>query len=135
MNPLLLKLQASMPGAPESDQPRPERRRVGAPRRDTWNLVDRALPPGARLYCGVWHSQPGRWRIEFGPQESELFTVLAGRCRVHDEEGGFQEAGPGEALLIAPGFRGEFEVLEAMARHAREAVLGDGASRPRRAAG
>ena len=43
---------------------------------------------------------------------SELFTVLEGRCRVHDARGGYQEAGPGEALYLPPGFAGEFEVLE-----------------------
>jgi len=116
MPPLLLPLRAAMPGTPETDHPREERRVVGAPRRDTWNVLDQPLPPGARLFCGVWHCEPGRWRIAFGPHEHELFTVLSGRCRVHDAQGGFQEAGPGEALFIGPGFRGEFEVLEAMAK-------------------
>lgn len=31
---------------------------------------------------------------------------------MHAEDGGFEEAGPGEALLVPAGFRGAFEVLE-----------------------
>jgi hypothetical protein len=112
----LLKLQAAMPGEPEVDHPRPERLLQGNPRRETWNEVDGPLAAGSRLYCGVWHCQPGRWRIAFGPHEHELFTVLHGRCRVHAADGGWREAGPGEALYIAPGFQGEFEVIEPMAK-------------------
>lgn len=110
----LHKLGAAMPGLPEIDHPRAERRVAGNPRRETWNTVD--APAAGRLYCGVWRCEPGRWRIEMGPGEQELFTVLAGRCRVHAEGGGHQEAGPGEAIYIPAGFRGEFEVLEAVTK-------------------
>ena len=51
-----------------------------------------------------------------GETERELFTVLLGRCRVHDALGGFEEVGPGEGLYIPPGFAGEFEVLEALTK-------------------
>lgn len=107
----LLKLAAVMAGLPESDFPRAERLIDGNPRHDTWNRVDVGIGAG-RLYCGVWRSEVGHWRIEMGVGEHELFTVLAGRCRVHREDGSFDEAGPGEALFIPAGFRGSFEVLE-----------------------
>jgi len=105
------KLLATMPGQPDTDQPSLERRISGAPRRETWNVVDQPVA-ASRLYCGVWRCEPGHWRIAFPDHEHELFTVLQGRCRVHDEQGSFQEAGPGEALFIPGGFRGSFEVLE-----------------------
>lgn len=111
----VIKLRADMPGAPEEDRPRPERLLHGNPLRRTWNVVDAALPAG-RLYTGVWHCEPGRWRIAMGPDEHELFTVLRGRCRVHAEDGHFEEAGPGEALHIPAGFTGSFEVLEPLAK-------------------
>ena len=115
--PRLLKLQAQMPGSPDTDHPKPERLLRGNPRRDTWNVVDAPLAGGQRLYCGVWHCEPGHWRIAFGPAEHELFTVLQGRCRVHDSvNGGCQEAGPGQALYLPPGFSGSFEVLEPLAK-------------------
>lgn len=107
----LLKLTANPVDTPTIDHPRPERLIRGNPLRETWNRVDDALPAG-RVYCGVWRCEPGHWRIAMGPSERELFTVLEGRCRVHDGQGSYQEAGPGEALYLPPGFAGEFEVLE-----------------------
>lgn len=113
--PRALKLGATMPGTPEVDHPRPERLERGNPRRETWNLVDAALPAG-RLYAGVWRCEPGRWRIAMGPHEHELFTVLAGRCRIHGADGHVVEAGPGEAIVLPAGFEGSFEVLEALTK-------------------
>ena len=51
-----------------------------------------------------------------GPTERELFTVLSGRCRVHDVLGGHEAIGPGEGLYIPPGFEGSFEVLETLTK-------------------
>lgn len=117
----LLKLVATMPGAPQTDHPRPERLLRGNPRRETWNLVDE--PVGGRLYVGVWRCEPGHWRIEMAANERELFTVLAGRCRVHADDGSFEEAGPGEAIVIPAGFRGSFEVLQTLTK--TYAIVGD----------
>lgn len=105
-----------MAGEPTVDHPRPERLISGNPRRETWLSSSRSLPGGALLHCGVWRCQPGHWRIVFGAQQHELFTVLQGRCRVHDAQGGWQEAGPGQALSIPPGFDGSFEVLETVTK-------------------
>jgi uncharacterized protein len=85
-----------MSGTPEIDYPKPERLISGNPKRET---------------C-----EPGHWRIAFGPDEHELMTVLKGRCRVHSNEGGFVEAGPGEAISLPAGFSGSFEVLEAVTK-------------------
>jgi hypothetical protein len=51
-----------------------------------------------------------------GGTERELFTVVAGRCRVNDSNGGLEEMGPGEGLYIPPGFGGEFEVVETLTK-------------------
>lgn len=112
--PKLLKLAAAMPGTPEIDYPKPERLIAGNPRRDTWNVAD--TEARGKLYCGVWRCEPGHWRIEMAPNEQELFTVLAGRCRVHADNGSFEEAGPGEAIFIPGGFVGSFEVIEALTK-------------------
>ncbi len=111
----LIHLSVQPAGAPETDHPRPERLIQGNPLRETWNRVDAALPTG-QVFCGVWRCEPGHWRIAMGPTERELFTVLVGRCRVHDALGGFVEAGPGEGIYIPPGFEGAFEVLEQMTK-------------------
>jgi uncharacterized protein len=107
----LLKLTAQPLSAPAVDHPRPDRLLRGNPMRETWNLIEEEFPAG-RVFCGVWRCEPGHWRIAMGPTERELFTVLAGRCRVHDALGGFEEAEPGEGIYIPPGFEGAFEVLE-----------------------
>lgn len=107
----LTKLTARPEGQPSTDHPRPERLLRGNPLRETWNLIETDLPAG-QVFCGVWRCEPGHWRIAMGPTERELFTVLEGRCRVHDALGGFEEVGPGEGIYIPPGFEGAFEVLE-----------------------
>jgi uncharacterized cupin superfamily protein len=113
--PRLIKLVAQPADAPETDHPKPDRLIRGNPLRETWNRVADELA-GGQVFCGVWRCAPGHWRIAMGPTERELFTVLAGRCRVHDAEGGFEEAGPGEGLYIPPGFEGAFEVLETLTK-------------------
>jgi uncharacterized protein len=110
----LVKLGPVMHGEPETDHLQPERLIAGNPRRDTWNVSD--TEARGRLYCGVWRCEPGHWRIAMSPTEQELFTVLAGRCRVHAADGSFEEAGPGEAIFIPGGFVGSFEVLEALTK-------------------
>jgi uncharacterized cupin superfamily protein len=115
MSTRLIKLTTQPAGQPEVDHPRPERLVRGNPKRETWNRVDDALTAG-RVYSGVWRCEPGRWHIAMGATERELFTVLLGRCRVHDAQGGFEEAGPGEAIYMPPGFAGEFEVLEPLTK-------------------
>lgn len=111
----LLKLTARPAGTPATDHPRPERLIRGNPLRETWNLVEGPLAEGT-VCCGVWRCEPGHWRIAMGPGERELFTVIEGRCRVHDDLGGFEEAGPGEGIYIPPGFEGAFEVLEPLTK-------------------
>lgn len=111
----LIKLSARMPGAPSEDRPRPERLISGQPLRQTWNAVEQGLEAG-QVFCGVWRSEVGHWRIAMGPTERELFTVLQGRCRVHDTAGHFEEAGPGEGIYIPPGFEGSFEVIETLTK-------------------
>jgi uncharacterized protein len=100
--------------APVVDQPRIERREVGAPQRQTWTLYESAADG---LAAGIWACEPGRWRIEFGPNEHEYFIVLEGRARIHADHGEVTEAGPGQAVVIPAGFRGSFEVLEPMRKH------------------
>ena len=99
--------------APAVDHPRVDRRLSGCPRRETWTAFE---APQGDLSAGVWTCEPGHWRIAMGPTERELFTVLDGRCRVHDATGGFEEAGPGEGIYIPPGFEGAFEVLEPLTK-------------------
>lgn len=103
-------------GPAEPSHPQPERLISGNPLRETWNHIDLPLAGAKQLYAGVWRSEVGHWRIAMGPTEQEVFTVLEGRCRVHSDAGGFQEAGPGQAIHIPAGFTGSFEVLETLTK-------------------
>ena len=102
--------------APDPSHPKPERLVRGNPLRQTWNALDAPLSGAQTLSTGVWTCEPGMWRIAFGPTEQEVFTVLAGRCKLHDALGNATEAGPGQALHIPAGFNGAFEVLETMTK-------------------
>lgn len=112
----LLAFGHPMPGAPEVSHPKADRCLIGNPRRETWNALDAPLEGARTLSTGVWRCEPGKWRIAFGPTEREIFTVLQGRCRVHRDGGGFEEAGPGQSIHIPPGFTGAFEVLETVTK-------------------
>lgn len=103
-------------GIPELSRPRPERLEQGNPLRETWTAVTTSVGQAGTLSSGIWRCEPGRWRIEFGPAQQEVFTVLSGRCRVHDRHGGWREAGPGDSLHIPAGFLGAFEVLETVTK-------------------
>ncbi len=112
----LLRFGLPTSGAAELSHPKPERLIAGNPLRETWNALDAPLDGAQNLSTGVWRCEPGHWRIAFGPTEREVFTVVQGRCRLHSHAGGFQEAGPGQAIHIPPGFTGSFEVIDTVTK-------------------
>ena len=99
---------------PIHDHPRPDRLLRGNPRRTTWNHF---TSTGGDIDAGLWACEPGAWRIAFADNKDEFFHVSAGRLRIGDENGSFREFGPGDAGVIPAGFRGQFEVLEAVRKH------------------
>jgi uncharacterized cupin superfamily protein len=112
----LLRFGLPVSGAAELSHPKAERLLQGNPLRETWNALDAPLGAAQNLSTGVWRCEPGHWRIAFGPTEREVFTVVQGLCRIHRDGGGFEEAGPGQALHIPPGFSGSFEVLKTVTK-------------------
>lgn len=112
----LLKFGLPPSGEADLSRPKPERLIAGNPLRETWSALEAPLEGAQSLSTGVWRCEPGRWRIAFGSTEREVFTVLEGRCRIHREDGDCQEAGPGQAIHIPPGFVGSFEVLETVTK-------------------
>ena len=112
----LLSFGLPVSGEPELSHPKPERLLRGNPLRETWNALDAPTAGASELSTGVWRCESGQWRIAFGPTEQEVFTVLEGRARLHREDGSFEEAGPGQAIRIPPGFTGSFEVIERLTK-------------------
>ncbi|MCU0930911.1 MAG: cupin domain-containing protein [Serpentinimonas sp.] len=109
-------LPESTLATPELSHPQPDRLLQGNPLRETWNCVESPVGGAQALYAGLWRCEPGHWRIAMGATEQEVFTVLAGRCRVHSDAGGFQEAAAGQSIYIPAGFTGSFEVLETVTK-------------------
>lgn len=91
---------------PEHGAPAADRLISGDPRFLNW-LVD--SQPGD-LYAGVWEATPGAWRVEY--DEWEYFRILAGVSVLTAEGGAPRRLEAGDSLVIRPGFKGVWEVIE-----------------------
>ena len=102
-----MKLSTMKPkGAGESGAPSPDRLISGNPQFTTWNLEERE----ERLYCGIWQSTPGKWRISY--DEWEYCRILSGVSLINGDDGTALQVGPGDSFVLRPGFSGTWEVIE-----------------------
>jgi uncharacterized cupin superfamily protein len=102
------------PGVEESWEdgaPPPDRIVEGAP---TFRTATHYESPDGRLLSGVWEATRGAWRIAYG--EWEWCRLRSGRCVVIPEGGEPVPLGPGDALVLEPGFVGVWTVLEDCAK-------------------
>ncbi|MCC0062504.1 MAG: cupin domain-containing protein [Defluviimonas sp.] len=90
---------------PETERPAPEKVISGDPVHTTWNLEDRG-----GLFCGIWESTPGKWRISY--DEWEYCRILQGRSVITADDGTEYPLQAGDSFILRPGFRGTWEVLE-----------------------
>jgi uncharacterized protein len=90
---------------PEPGAPAPDRILSGSPRWLTWNRDE-----GAGLHTGLWQGTPGCWRVRY--DEWEYCRVIEGLSLVTPEGGVPITLGPGDSLVIRPGFAGTWEVVE-----------------------
>lgn len=91
---------------PEEGAPAPDRLISGAPRFTTWNIEEAE----GGVYAGIWQSTPGKWRILY--DEWEYFHILEGHSVVTEEGGAPIHLRAGDRLILRPGFKGTWEVLE-----------------------
>ena len=90
---------------PEVSRPDPTKVLAGDPVHTTWNVEE-----SDGLYCGVWQSTPGKWRIRY--DEWEYCRILEG-VSILTEDGGAQwTVRAGDSFVIRPGFEGTWDVLE-----------------------
>jgi uncharacterized protein len=89
------------------EESRPDAAKViaGDPVHRTWNLEARD-----GLWCGIWESTPGHWRVSY--DEWEYCHILAGRSVIHGADGSRREVSRGDSFVIRPGFQGSWEVIE-----------------------
>lgn len=92
-------------GAPEISRPDPSRLIEGTPEHRAW-----ACEEDRGLYCGIWGSTPGAWRVIY--DEWEYCRILAGRSVIEGDDGTRLEVGPGDAFVLRPGFSGIWRVIE-----------------------
>ncbi|MDN5786658.1 cupin domain-containing protein [Pseudorhodobacter sp.] len=90
---------------PEITAPEHEKLIAGDPVHTTWNAEDRD-----GIYCGIWQSTPGKWRISYA--EWEYMRILEGVSVVTNENGVAKTLRAGDSWIIRPGFEGTWEVLE-----------------------
>ncbi|WP_159952134.1 cupin domain-containing protein [Rhizobium sp. 18065] len=91
---------------PEEGAPAADRLISGDPRFTTWNVEEAA----GGLYAGIWQSTPGKWRIVY--DEWEYFHILEGYSIVTEEGGAPIHLRAGDRLILRPGFKGSWEVIE-----------------------
>lgn len=96
-------------GVPTVDHPRPDRLVAGNPERRTWN---RFTDPTESVFAGAWECDPGAWLVVYPTNQDEFCTMISGRVRLTDTNGGAREFGPGDSFVIPGGFEGTWETLE-----------------------
>ncbi|MDE1992570.1 MAG: cupin domain-containing protein [Rhizobiaceae bacterium] len=88
-------------GAPAED-----RVLSGEPQFSTWNIEE----ADGGVYAGIWEATPGKWRIVY--DEWEYFHVLSGYSIVTAENGEAFHLRAGDRMILRPGFKGTWEVIE-----------------------
>jgi uncharacterized cupin superfamily protein len=91
---------------PETSYPATDRLISGAPEFTTWNVEE----ADGGLYAGIWQATPGKWRIVY--DEWEYFNILSGYSIVTDDAGAAFHLRAGDRMILRPGFRGTWEVVE-----------------------
>lgn len=91
---------------PEEGAPAADRLIAGNPAFRTWNIEEAE----GGLYAGVWESTPGKWVIVY--DEWEYFHILAGHSVVTEEGGEPVHLRAGDSMVLRPGFKGTWEVVE-----------------------
>lgn len=92
-------------GTPESADADPDRVLAGSGVANAWNAFS---DPSGRFHAGIWQAEAGIRAVTY--TESELCVILEGRVRLVSADGS-AEFGPGDAFVVAAGFRGSWECV------------------------
>ena len=91
--------------AVETSRPAPEKLLAGDPVHSTWNIEDRD-----GLYCGLWQSTPGTWRVSYA--EWEYVYIHAGHSVLTDAYGVKTTLKAGDSYILRPGYAGTWQGIE-----------------------
>jgi uncharacterized protein len=90
---------------PDVVRPDPARVTKGDPVHTIWSVEDRD-----GLYCGLWQSTPGAWRVSY--DEWEYVHILQGHSVLTANDGTPVTLRAGDTYIIRPGYTGVWEVFE-----------------------
>ena len=90
---------------PSHSRPAPEKVVSGDPVFTSWDIEGRD-----GLFAGLWQSTPGAWRVSY--DEWEYCHILEGHSVLTAEDGTRHILRAGDSIMIRPGFRGVWEVIE-----------------------
>lgn len=90
---------------PEITRPDPAKVLSGDPVHSTWAREDKD-----GLYCGMWQTTPGKWRMTYS--EWEYVHILEGHSIITDQHGTATHLRAGDSFIIRPGFDGTWECVE-----------------------
>ncbi len=93
-------------------RPEPDRVLKGDPAQKAVNAFASA---DGRFSCGVWESQPGKWRVVFS--ENEFCHLLAGVIVVAGDDGSERTFRAGDAFVCPAGFTGTWDVVESAKKY------------------
>jgi hypothetical protein len=102
-----VRFPATGAGEAEAGAPAADRLITGTPQFRTWNAYE---SQDGKIFCGVWEATPGKWRVVY--EEWESCTLIEGRSVVTPDGGAPVALGPGDAMVLEPGFTGTWEVVE-----------------------
>jgi len=90
---------------PSHSRPAPEKVVSGDPVFTSWDIEERD-----GLFAGLWQSTPGAWRVSY--DEWEYCHILEGHSVLTAEDGTRHSLRAGDSIVIRPGFRGVWQVVE-----------------------
>ena len=90
---------------PVVSRPDPSKLVSGDPVHTTWNLEDKD-----GLYCGLWHSTVGAWRVAY--DEWEYCHLREGVSVLTNDQGHVTTCRAGDSFIIRPGFTSIWTVIE-----------------------
>ncbi len=74
-------------------------------------LLEHYTDPTRKFFCGIWHSEPGKWNIHY--TEEEYCQILEGTSVLTSEDGVVMTVSAGDSFVIPRGFLGTWEVVQA----------------------
>lgn len=100
-------------GVAEITRSRPSSDRLldGDPQHTARNLFSDAT---GQMFCGIWESSPGRWRVSY--TENEFCHITAGEVQIESEDGEVWTFSAGDSFVIPAGFAGTWNVPKALSK-------------------